>query len=116
MLKRRLVLSAALPFAVAACGQQQPSPPPPFVPPTPDSLQTWIKEACGYYADIGPLALLILKFVPVVGMTTSTALAAIGELVCRSVSVARTTMAAKRLAAPPQIIANGVVITGRFVN
>ena len=86
-----------------------------FVPPTPASLQQAIINACGYYAEIGPLGQLIASFVPVPGVSTTAA--AVNQLalqVCSAAIVVKSTPTASPNG-PVQVMVNGVPITGRFV-
>lgn len=86
-----------------------------FVPPTPASLQQAIINACGYYAEIGPLGQLIASFVPVPGVSTTAAV--VNQLalqVCSAAIVAKTAPAASPSGTVPLVV-NGVPITGRFV-
>lgn len=72
-----------------------------FVPPTPASLQQALLNACGFSAEIGPLATLIAQFVPVPGVsTTATVLNQLTSQVCAQVMPTKLT---------PQAVAGGTV-------
>lgn len=113
MLNRRHLMLSVAPFAVASCSQTGGG-----TLPLPEVVQQAIEAACGFIADLGPLAQLILAFVPIPGVSTVTAIA---NQVCAAIEPVR----AARMAVPQAsasalvVVKSGkgkdVLVTGRFV-
>ncbi len=105
---RRIIAIAAVALALAGC-----TPPPnnTFVAPTPQSLQQFVLDTCGYYAELGPLAQLILSFVPGSGATTTASIVSqLGKAVCGSATAPRASAGGVS-----PVVVSGIVITGKFV-
>lgn len=86
-----------------------------FVAPTPASLQQALINACGFFAELGPLAQLIANFVPIAGVSTTAAvLAQLTTQLCNAVMPAKTTPMATA-GGQVSVVVNGVTIVGKFV-
>ena len=111
MISRRTLLASTPIALVAGCAPGTGG----FVPPTPASLQQAIINACGFFAELGPLAQLIASFVPVPGVSTTAAVVnQLAMQVCAAVTPVAATPQA-RAGGSVSVVVNGVPIVGRFV-
>lgn len=113
---RTILAAAAMAVVMTAC---TPAPDSKFVAPTPQSLQQFVLNTCGYLAEVGPLAQLIAAFVPVPGVSNTTSVVTqIGTAVCTQAMAAKPAAAPAGsragAASPRPVVVNGITVTGYY--